>query len=189
MDDKKKNSSKEKFKRWKDYQSLQEAVLGLLNKHCDIVYRNPFKKTVVTVQFISVDKLIFTENDVVDVIGFIQQRCKERMECDIQNGVSQKTAMRRYDNNKFSETLHLLCDLLIELGFQFQTTKTPAKDYQQTHETVVDIYNNDGFLFGKVDIMNKGKRINDYLCSMFTKTGEEYKIKKKNAEIIKILQN
>ncbi|KAL7714699.1 TATA-binding protein-associated phosphoprotein [Entamoeba marina] len=182
--------SKEKFTRWRNYQALQQALfLGLINQYCDIVFAKPFKKTKATLQFIQVNTLVFSDDDIIPFATYIQQRCKLRMENDIEHGVLEKTAMRRYENNKFAAVLHFLTDLLLEFGYFFSTTTTNGKNGTPCTDTVKNIFNNGNLVFNKHDIEEKGKLINEYICSKFNENETNYVIHRKDTTIYQLLFN
>ncbi|GAT96857.1 hypothetical protein CL6EHI_137230 [Entamoeba histolytica] len=157
-----KQSSRYKFTKWRNYQALQEAFfIGLLNQFATITICKPSKKTTVTIQFIKIQSIqLERQYDEIPFSSFIAERCKKRKSNDIKLGVPEKTAQRRFENNKFSEALHFL-------------------------ETVHSVYYNNKMKYSKKDIEKKGKAVNDYLCHAF-KDNSQIKIKLRDEKITHI---
>ena len=110
------------FKRSRDYQSQQQAVLiYLLSRHMAIEIKRPFKLKTESLIFLPITR-IFTEeirmqqggsdeqnNDrsVIYVKEYVKKRNVEIMKADIESGTSEKLAKRRIKNNECPEILHL----------------------------------------------------------------------------------
>ncbi|BFU19190.1 hypothetical protein, conserved [Entamoeba histolytica] len=182
-----KQSSRYKFTKWRNYQALQEAFfIGLLNQFATITICKPSKKTTVTIQFIKIQSIqLERQYDEIPFSSFIAERCKKRKSNDIKLGVPEKTAQRRFENNKFSEALHFLVDILSEFGYFFQVSRTIGKNGTPTVETVHSVYYNNKMKYSKKDIEKKGKAVNDYLCHAF-KDNSQIKIKLRDEKITHI---
>ena len=113
---------------FRNSQTLQQSILlGLLNKYCSITISQPAKKSTVTGQFMRIISINFGNGDEIQIDDFLKKRCIEQMQKDIYEGVSEKTALRRYQNNKKIEQIHLMMDILSEKGYQFTTKKMKGK--------------------------------------------------------------
>ena len=179
-----------KFNQWKNYQSIQECMLiGLLNSYSEIKIKKPFKKAMVTVPFVAIDKIIFNKTDIINVSEFLNKRCQERMNYEIQIGVSSKTALRRYKTNKFSETNHLLMDLLLDLGYLFNTTIPPHKKNLQAHETIQAIFDREGRCYTRQMINLIGSKINAYFAAYFEFNKDPIILEKNHKQIEEIIND
>ena len=113
---------------FRNSQSLQQSILlGLLNKYCSITISQPAKRSTVTDQFMRIISLNFGNGDEIKIDEYLKRRCIEQMQKDINEGVSEKTALRRYQNNKKIELIHLLMDILNEKGYSFTIKKMKGK--------------------------------------------------------------
>lgn len=185
----KSKQTKSKFNQWKNYQAVQECILiGLLNPYCDIRIKKPYKKSTVTIPFVVIEKIIFNQHDSINIAEFIEKRCQERMEYELKIGVSPQTALRRYKTNKFTETIHLLMDLLIEKGFFFHTSIPPQKQHCQPHETIHSIFDKEGKYYTKNSIISTGTLINTYFTTHFQKHAT-FTLKRKDKRIQHLIQH
>ncbi|ELP94461.1 hypothetical protein EIN_047540 [Entamoeba invadens IP1] len=151
----------EKYMEIRNYLSCEQAFfLVLLNKKYDFVICKPTKRSLVTGQLVKL-KMLHSENETLDVINFIEERCKESMNQDIQRGISETTACRRYTNNKIAENHHLLIDLLRLNGYVFNTSFSSGKHNSTKLETVVNIFF-DKIVYSQKEIKTVGKAINQY---------------------------
>ena len=111
-------------------QSIQQLMLlALLNRHCTIVLKKT-RKSVLTAQFVGIERIEFNDDDMINVSEFLTRRVKEQYDFDISHGVDKKTAIRRMQTNRRIETMRLLVDLLVELGYTII-----AKYAKGKHET------------------------------------------------------
>ena len=184
-----KKTNESKFNQWKNYQSIQECMLiGLLNRYSDIKIKRPFKKATVTIPFVTIEKVIFNKTDIINVVEFLNKRCQERMEYELKIGVSSKTALRRYKTNKFTETNHLLMDLLLDMGYLFNTTIPPHKKNLQAHETIQAIFDRSGRCYRREMIVTIGTKINSYFSKYFESTDEPIILLKEDQRIESIFE-
>ncbi|ELP87523.1 hypothetical protein EIN_098500 [Entamoeba invadens IP1] len=160
--------TKNKYQAYKNYQVYQEAVLiDMLVPFCDIVFGRPSKRTTTTLQFLFIKELRF-DGYVVDVSEFIESRCEDISNMEKKKGVKEKTSMRRCENNKFTECLHLLIDILTELGYFFNTSKSQGKNGIAKSETIQRIFKDNKCLFSKQEIMGLGKEIHQRIVKTVT---------------------
>ncbi|EDR29294.1 hypothetical protein EDI_213690 [Entamoeba dispar SAW760] len=162
----------EKYFEIRNYLMCQQGVLLLLlNQHFDITITRPTKKSLVTGQVIKVKTLRdkFAE---VDVVDFVEERCKEKMRVDMANGINEISACRRYTNNKIAENHHLLLDMLRMYGITFNTTFSSGKHNSTKLETISEIFINSKVLFTKNQIKAIGKEINNYFFNLVDKEKE-----------------
>ncbi|BFU23523.1 hypothetical protein EHI8A_076270 [Entamoeba histolytica HM-1:IMSS-B] len=151
---------------FRNAQTIQQSILiGLLNKYCTITIGQPAKKSTVTQQFMRIISLDFGGNDIILMDDFLKGRCLEQMNQDISDGVSQKTAWRRYQNNKKIEEIHLLMDILTEYGYYF--TAHPMKGKSETKKLdIIHSIHKENFDFSLNFLLNEGERINNLICSL-----------------------
>ena len=175
-----KMTSKEKFIKWRNYQTCQEAIyIACLNEFCEIQLKKPTKKAYVTMQFFQIESLNFSDEDIIQFSKLVQLLVKQRMEYEVSIGVEQKTAARRSENYKFSISLNLLNDLLTEFGYVLRDkiyfNSNPKRNVKKKNEsqkesigeTIHFIFKNGKILFDKEKIESIGKNINSYLLNLF----------------------
>ncbi|BFU20330.1 hypothetical protein EHI8A_212780 [Entamoeba histolytica HM-1:IMSS-B] len=152
-----------KYQIYKNYQVYQESILiKLLLPYCDIVFGKPSKKTTTTLQFLNIKELKF-KNYSINITEYIERRCKEIIEMERRKGVKEKTSLRRYENNKFTECLHLLMDILSEFGYFFNTTKSQGKNGIAKSETIQQIFYKGFFMFSREQVELFGKNYHNSL--------------------------
>ncbi|ELP83505.1 hypothetical protein EIN_377600 [Entamoeba invadens IP1] len=168
-------TSKEKFIKWRNYQSSQESVfLAIINQYCDITIHKPVKKALVTLQFVQIDELSFSPTDTINFSKLVQNLVKQRLEYEVSIGVLPKTAMRRSENYRFTITLNLLVDLLSEFRYVLNTKPPVSKKAKEAvrnekdtiGETIHSIAKDGIILFGKQAIERTGRLISCYLNSI-----------------------
>ncbi|KAL7723016.1 TATA-binding protein-associated phosphoprotein [Entamoeba marina] len=151
------SKSNKRYKHFRDYQAWQQAVyICLLNSVCEITFSKPVKSCKSTTQFFSIKQLKF-ENDIIDVENFLQLRSCDKLKRDRISGVPNKTASRRYDNNKFSECLHLLMDILIENGYFVNARKSNGRNNTDSIFTAREIFYESKLIATYQDIIAYGK--------------------------------
>ncbi|KAL7714632.1 TATA-binding protein-associated phosphoprotein [Entamoeba marina] len=154
----------ERYKHLRNYQAWQQAVyVCLLNSTCEITFNKPVKSCKTTTQFFSIKKLNFGGDDVIDVDEFLQSRSCEKLKRDKLKGVSTKTASRRYDNNKFGESLHLLMDILTENGYFINARKSNGRNNSDCIYSAKEIFYKTKLIATTQDIVEYGEIINNYL--------------------------
>ena len=154
----------EAFLKLRSFQVYQQCILlGLLNRHFEITIHIPSKRSIVTRQFFKVDELK-NENDSIKVDEYVEQRCKEKFEKDLANGVSEKTARRRLDTNKITEQIHLYIDILSCLGYVFHSKYTSGKKGAQIVESIQQIsFDDETITTCQIPLI--GAKANDYICN------------------------
>ena len=176
-----------KFLRLRNYQAEQQAVLiGLLNQQCDITLVKPFKKSVVSKQFQWIESIEFSNGDTVELDKLIENRCNMLRSNDLNEGVMKKTAKRRYENNKYVESLHYLRDMLLELGYFFNTVYSVGEHGRITTETIDEIFKDGKLLMDKKSIEDKGNRIIT-ICENLRDNLKEVKLEKGNQLVQSVL--
>ncbi|ELP93349.1 hypothetical protein EIN_057440 [Entamoeba invadens IP1] len=149
---------------YKNYMVCQQAIcIALLNKSFEVHIQHPTKKSVVTPQFIRV-KTLKQDQDELNVVNFIEERCLQRAEWDKANGIKDTTASRRVPMNKNFEAHHLFIDFLRDMGYSFASQYTSGKNSTLKVETITAIYKDGKLLLNKRDICRKGQMINRLLC-------------------------
>ncbi|ELP84842.1 hypothetical protein EIN_283980 [Entamoeba invadens IP1] len=149
---------------FRNAQTMQQSILiGLLNRYCEITIAQPAKKSTVTQQFMRIVSLDFGNGDRILMDEFLKFRCVEQMEQDMSEGVTQKTAWRRYQNNKKIEELHLLMDCLIEYGYIFESNPMKGKAETRKLELIKSI-SKQNYYYGFDAILKEGERVNRSIC-------------------------
>ncbi|KAL7719488.1 TATA-binding protein-associated phosphoprotein [Entamoeba marina] len=173
------------FKDVRNYQTEQECVyLAMLSNYFDLTIQAPSKRCVVTSPFFRMTSVSNGE-DCIMLNDLINRRVTERLTVEVESGVSKKTALRRSETYKITETLHILMDLLLEFNHFFQTRLTTGKKGTTKTETTYRIFNNGKFMMGQDEISKRGKLINNFISSLEVSDGVVYI--KKNDENMKML--
>ena len=176
---------KSDFKLFRNYIIEQQAIfIVLLNKIGDIKLSKPVKKSFLTQQRIKVETITIGL-ETISISTVVETRCAERLQLDINNGVARKTAIRRQTFNKIMENHHLLCDLLFEFGYLFESQYSSGKNQTPKIEIVNKIFADGKVLFTKDDISKKGSEINTYLTKKLLK--DDVLILKRNDKQLQLL--
>lgn len=153
------------FKNVRNYIVQQQAIfIALLNQWATITISHPIKKSILTQQRIKIESIGFP-NGLLEVNDFVKTRSKRRYEIDVENGIPRKTAIRRLTQYKIMENQHLLTDILFDYGFRFETYFTLGKNGTPKTEIVEKIFFNKRELYNKMEIIETGNKINEYLYS------------------------
>ena len=154
------------FKAVRNNQVYQQAIfIWLLNSHFDITIKTPLKKANVFEQILRVDK-IKSESDEIFMNEVVERRIKTIFVHDIKNGVSEKTGIRRTENNRITEGLHLMIDILREMGYFFNSKIGNGKKGTVKTETVEAVFLSNKVIITRNDIQAKGKLINSKICEL-----------------------
>ena len=158
------------FKKYKDkinYQiSLQSIFICLINKYASIKFKRRTVKTSVTLPFLSISEIAFSEIDTIPINDFIQERVKQIYEYDIKNGIKESTANSRLKKNRIIYSIEFLEDILFELGYQFNYTFIFRKNRTICGEIVEDIFykhNNQQIHYSNHFIKKIGEKVNTFL--------------------------
>ncbi|ELP84462.1 hypothetical protein EIN_168270 [Entamoeba invadens IP1] len=157
-------SQRESFKKKRDYQSQQEAVLlAIINTFTPCTLLSPAKRNCRSTSFIPIKK-ISLDKDEIDFDTFLRSRLDDFFEDDIQRGVSYQTAVRRKKANIQAETLNFLVDLIEHKGFLVES-KTTTGNKGILKETMRLITGN-GLYLSKEDIAVKGALLNKHFLNL-----------------------
>ena len=165
MEVEKQRKNNEAFLKLRNTQCIQQSILILiLNQYFNITLQIPSKRSVVAMQFLRIEK-IQRENDVIEVEKYVEIRCREKYEKDIQNGISEKTAKRRYETNRITEQLHLMIDIMRELGCEMESKLIGGKKGTTKIENIQKIKLN--YMNQQIDInKNEFEIIGNYVNEM-----------------------
>ncbi|EAL51217.1 hypothetical protein EHI8A_190060 [Entamoeba histolytica HM-1:IMSS-B] len=152
-----------KYIETRNYLVHQQAVLiGLLNKYYDINLKKSRKvsgKAEGLIRILSIEE----HGDIIDTRELVESFCRRKMEADIMNGISYKTAYRRFTNNKISEAHHFLMDTLQLQGYEYESFYSSGKNNSNRTETFTKIFCDNELLFDKDQIEACGNEINLWL--------------------------
>ncbi|ELP87962.1 hypothetical protein EIN_418110 [Entamoeba invadens IP1] len=140
------------------YESM--VLIALINKKYNISLSLPNKRAVVFEQFFRIDT-VWNNCECVSVKNFVRERCEEREKYEVDCGVKQKTASRRKNSNIFVETIHLLVDLVREIGFFVETRECGGKKCGFKEEYITAIYWAGRQIFDKKQMWVSGKGVLD----------------------------
>ncbi|ELP95120.1 hypothetical protein EIN_427860 [Entamoeba invadens IP1] len=172
---------KYQFREKRNYQVSQQGIfLAIINQYFEIDLLNPIKRSNVATQILRIDTLKRGE-DIIHFNSFLEERCQTLFKNDIANGVSTKTAMRRLETNKVAEGLHLLIDILLELGYFFTSKVSKGVNGFQRIETVKIIHTKNR-TFNRKMIEEIGQEANAFLFKELSTEGRS-QICVKNQEL------
>ncbi|BFU21210.1 TATA-binding protein-associated phosphoprotein, putative [Entamoeba histolytica HM-3:IMSS] len=172
------------FKKTRDYQSQQEAVmLGLLNKYENYSLFLPSKRHCRSVPFIPLNT-IFINDEEINCNEIINSRLADFYEMDKANGIPDHTALRRKKANLVAETINFLADVIEMKGYVFESKISTGKKGIQK-ETLNAIASQILYL-NKDDIITKGTELNKYFLSQMQHSSQTL-FKKGNPYIAEVL--
>ncbi|KAL7712681.1 TATA-binding protein-associated phosphoprotein [Entamoeba marina] len=186
------NTKKEQHKPWnapkyiqtkQDNRKLvayqQAVLLALLNKYCSFYNKKPTKQTHVSVVMPKVVTLHIEEEDLF--IGHITDSiCKTMYNNEINNGINESTAMRRYEKNRKVFIQNLIFDIALEFGYLFGSTLSRKSGRTLRLERIDSVYYEGKLLLNKKEIIQQGAEINGFLCQFFG-SSDTFKVEKNNS--------
>ena len=147
----------------RNYQVFQQSILiCLLNKYADITIKRERKRSNVTLPFFTISNVVFNDNDIIDIDSYVQKRCIEIKEYDLNHNINIKTATRRFKTNRITEVIHTLIDLLRIQNEEIKTTMTRYKEGIKQSETMIKCQIEDREMNEK-EIKKYGEYINSFL--------------------------
>ena len=160
----------------RDMKSIQQALcIGLLSKHCKIVFKQPSRKAIFTLQYLSVQNIQFSQTDIVDVEDFVKRRSSEKYQYDLLHNVPEKTAKRRYEVGKKAEQIHFLQDILKEFGYRFQIHQPKGKNQNRKLSQITAVFGPDGtLLMNEKQIVEFGDLINQQIQEDMSHSKNDY---------------
>lgn len=139
----------------RNYQAEQEGVfLALLNHEFEITIEVPQKRSVVTLNYFKILKLQ-NDKEIIEFDELLQKRLKDMKKEDFSNGVKESVALRRFEQNKIPESIHLLIEMLSERNY---ILKTSSMGKRNSRSSVEELYM-DGTVFNREEIQQKGTNI------------------------------
>ncbi|KAL7718064.1 BAG domain-containing protein [Entamoeba marina] len=172
------------FSTLRNFQARQQGfLLGLLNLHYDIYVEAPKKKSVVTQPFLNIVKLV-NGTETILVRDIVTSLVNQMYKIDIEQGVTQKTATRRYDVNRITEQLIFLANILKKMDVEIQTKVIGIK---KSKDKIASISYEDLY-FNSKDIQRKGCQINHTFINCFNqKMSPMICLNKNDVEIMSII--
>ncbi|ELP91659.1 hypothetical protein EIN_206760 [Entamoeba invadens IP1] len=176
------------FRKSRNYQTEQQGVfIALLNMFYDVTIEHPRKKSKITLPFFTVIK-IESDEEAIDVRENVGEKMSELHRKDVEGGCSEKTAARRQEVYRVAEQLHILMDLLRDVGFDLDT-KTTTGNKSNVKETVRQLsYEN--YIFDGEFVEGRGADINELIVKRLEALSKSTNlvIKKGDPEIVAILK-
>ena len=160
--------------------TLQQTLcICLLSQFCKIIIKKPTRRSSVTEQFFRIESIIVNEEQ-IDISSFLKKRCNSMYLSDIESGVTEKTASRRYQNNKKIEIIHLMEDYLLYFGVEIKTKKCESKIGINKLENIIGIVNRENYIHFD-DIISKLIDINHILLKTLLESNGELIIDNNNS--------
>ncbi|BFU18340.1 hypothetical protein EHI8A_059200 [Entamoeba histolytica HM-1:IMSS-B] len=142
----------------------ESLCIAILCTYAEITIRKPAGKASVSKPFFPIETIQFNDSDKVDFENIIDKRVHEIYKMDIANGVLEETALSRMKKNRTTESVHLLFDIVEELGVKFQKKFSNGKNNSLVIDYIESIYFN-YFCFKRKDIDHVGSVINSEILS------------------------
>ncbi|ELP95217.1 hypothetical protein EIN_430130 [Entamoeba invadens IP1] len=114
-------------------------------------------------------------------------RGDQKLKHDMALGASKKTATRRYQNNKKIEVIHLMEDLLLELGFELITKTLSGKNGVNRLESILEASRNGSSITFK-SLTTGLVKTNHKLLKIVSKSKSEYSVNSKVFNIQKVVE-
>ena len=105
----------------------------------------------------------------------------------ITEGMQMKSARRKYENEKMMVLNDFLIDVLREKNYFIMTTKTLNAFCRNKVDFVDSIYYDHKLLFSMESIIEKGKKLNEYLLSLTDNDEKICQIEKNDKNLLKLL--
>ncbi|BFU20314.1 hypothetical protein EHI8A_002600 [Entamoeba histolytica HM-1:IMSS-B] len=166
--------------------SEQAIFIGLLSLEAKVIIGKPLKRSSVTRQYLRVISIEFDDGRVIECENEVEAKCIEKKKNDIKNGVSEKTAIRRFKTNKRTESTNILISFLKKMGYNFQSRLTEGKKDTSKLETVYKICKNNIELMDSNQIDQIGEQINKFLFNLVSSVVDPVVISN-NEQIKKLL--
>ena len=155
----------------KNYFCYENAVLiALLNKFASITLKKAIKQSsltstlpvIISIKFIH-DNLLFSTDDInLEELSEIQCSLLIHQSKDKEN-ISQRTMMRRKEKNKEIFKMNLMMDILMEIGYSYESKLSNKTEKTIQLERINNIYYKGKSILNRTMIEKKGQMINEYL--------------------------
>ncbi|EDR27436.1 hypothetical protein EDI_092270 [Entamoeba dispar SAW760] len=167
----------------KNRKCIQEAVLiGILSRHCSIVYERPKKRSSLTHQLFKIKALIF-DNEYFNVEEFLERQTRGVYENAIETGLNKKNATRRLENEKVVILLDFLVDICLNLGYFFETTRMRNPLARTKVDFVEAVYYKGKLVIDDELVKKAGSLISTHLFSLTTASEKECTVQKGDENI------
>ncbi|ELP90134.1 hypothetical protein EIN_405580 [Entamoeba invadens IP1] len=149
----------------REEKALQQGLLVfLLNSDCSVYFKRPKKKARLTHQLFSIKSLVI-KDEFIALNEIVHSRCKQDYKKEINGGLKDKQAYRRYLSKKTDTMNTLLLDFCIEIGYFFDYKKKKGKN-EGKNEIIERVWRNGKLLYGSEDINSIGDKVSNFLHEM-----------------------
>ena len=147
-----------------------DVLIALLNKFASITLKKAIKQSsltstlpvIISIKFIH-DNLLFSTDDInLEELSEIQCSLLIHQSKDKEN-ISQRTMMRRKEKNKEIFKMNLMMDILMEIGYSYESKLSNKTEKTIQLERINNIYNKGKSILNRTMIEKKGQIINEYL--------------------------
>ncbi|ELP87198.1 hypothetical protein EIN_093550 [Entamoeba invadens IP1] len=145
---------------------IQNVVIMLLSRHCELDVRKPSKMSHVTTQFQSV-KTIRIHGEEIEVKKVVKRICENKAIEMEKCGIKEETISRRMQPLKRKETLHFLEDLLFEFGIVVLNTRDESDGV--VGDPIFYNINSHTLLYNTQEIITLGQKISVLINNKITK--------------------
>ncbi|BFU21910.1 hypothetical protein KM1_073910 [Entamoeba histolytica HM-3:IMSS] len=157
------------FRKYKDKVnyliSLQSIYLALLNKYATIELKRRSVKSTVTLPFLCVSKITFSQLDTILVWKLIEDKIHHIFVLETNNNIEKAIAASHVKKNRLNVSIQLLEDFLFEKGYRYTYSLFYRKDGSISGEVSIGIYCNNILQYDINAIKTIGSSINNYLTS------------------------
>ncbi|EDR23984.1 hypothetical protein EDI_156670 [Entamoeba dispar SAW760] len=155
------------FRKYKDKVnyliSLQSIYLALLNKYATIELKRRSVKSTVTLPFLCVSRITFSQLDSILVWKFIEDKIHHIFVLETKNNIGKTIAASHIKKNRLNISIQLLEDFLFEKGYRYMYSLFYRKDGTIAGEVNIGIYCNNILKYDINAIKTIGSSINHYL--------------------------
>ena len=177
-----------KKREMKNLESYQQAVmLALINAKCSFTIESPGKHSKVTVTMPRLTSLTLN-NQEIDISQLALHQSQMIMKTETDEGLSQTTALRRFEKNKKIFTENFLFDTCLELGFWFDSKQSRKSKKSQQMERIFDIFYGSKHIMDQTKLLQLGSELNTFFFSQLT-LDKKVTFEINHPKIIEILQS
>ncbi|ELP91361.1 hypothetical protein EIN_154180 [Entamoeba invadens IP1] len=158
------------IERKKENQNIETCeamvLLGLVNLRSSLTFEKPHKQNTDSSNLPRITKMIVDENDEMDLSTLLEVQCRQKLQHELDMGISHSTALRRFERNKKVFFINFLVDLATLMDFELVSIVSRKSGKTIQIDRVVTINKPGICSFGKHEILEKGELLRQYFVSL-----------------------
>ncbi|KAL7712679.1 hypothetical protein QTN25_009694 [Entamoeba marina] len=147
----------------------QIVLLSLLNQYCSFTLEKPMKQSKVHITIPRLTHLQILDETPIELTTLTLQQCSKILAKDLESGISENTAQKRFEKNKKTFVTNFLMDIALEFGFFFDSQLTRKSGRTLRIERINHIYRHGCHVMNKSNILSCGEALNQYFSSLIGK--------------------